>query len=227
MYWSAALAACSCAMAGAFAPGYEAAARLGGLPSAPAAAGLLRTSARAKSLRNKLALSRVTGEEDERGGGKGARATPCVRICRYKRDFYGGIVCIGCFREAHEIAHWNTFSGKDPLHPALPRSACLDPMCARHHPQIKSVHGHTQTQTIEDRCLSSNLTTLSLTTQNYLPYHLLLRSGPQLSHMSRARDILKCRSGNYRLGGDATAKKMLSVVLKHQNLGSHLCLPST
>lgn len=155
----AALAACSCAMAGAFAPGYEAAARLGRLPSAPAAAGLLRTSAPAKSLRNKLALGGVKGEEEDKGGGQGARATPCVRICRYKRDFYDGLVCIGCFRETHEIAHWSTFSGKDPLHRALPRSACLDPMSTRLHPQIKSLHGHRQTQTIGERCLSSSLST--------------------------------------------------------------------
>ena len=32
--------------------------------------------------------------------------TPCVRICRYSRDFYDGQVCIGCFREAFDIAQW-------------------------------------------------------------------------------------------------------------------------
>ena len=32
--------------------------------------------------------------------------TPCIRICRYNRDFYNGQVCIGCFREAFEIAEW-------------------------------------------------------------------------------------------------------------------------
>ena len=32
--------------------------------------------------------------------------TPCVRICRYNRNFYDGQVCIGCFRETFDIAQW-------------------------------------------------------------------------------------------------------------------------
>ena len=36
--------------------------------------------------------------------------TPCTRICRYNRDCYGGKVCIGCFRETHEIASWSGMS---------------------------------------------------------------------------------------------------------------------
>jgi glyoxylase I family protein len=36
--------------------------------------------------------------------------TPCTRICRYNADFYGGQVCIGCFREGLEIGTWSSMS---------------------------------------------------------------------------------------------------------------------
>jgi predicted Fe-S protein YdhL (DUF1289 family) len=36
--------------------------------------------------------------------------TPCTRICRYNADFYGGQVCIGCFREGFEIGAWSSMS---------------------------------------------------------------------------------------------------------------------
>jgi glyoxylase I family protein len=36
--------------------------------------------------------------------------TPCTRICRYNADFYGGQVCIGCFREGFEIGTWSSMS---------------------------------------------------------------------------------------------------------------------
>ena len=36
--------------------------------------------------------------------------TPCTRICRYNADFYGGQVCIGCFREGFEIGSWSSMS---------------------------------------------------------------------------------------------------------------------
>ena len=36
--------------------------------------------------------------------------TPCTRICRYKSDFYDGLVCIGCFRDSYDIRHWSNLS---------------------------------------------------------------------------------------------------------------------
>lgn len=33
-------------------------------------------------------------------------SSPCNRICRYNSAFYEGLVCIGCFREVHEITTW-------------------------------------------------------------------------------------------------------------------------
>ncbi|KAL3930281.1 MAG: hypothetical protein SGBAC_011831 [Bacillariaceae sp.] len=36
--------------------------------------------------------------------------TPCTRICRYNADFFGGQVCIGCYREPYEIGTWASMS---------------------------------------------------------------------------------------------------------------------
>lgn len=41
------------------------------------------------------------------------RPTPCVRICRYNASFFNGQVCIGCFRETHEISNWCTMNAKE------------------------------------------------------------------------------------------------------------------
>jgi predicted Fe-S protein YdhL (DUF1289 family) len=43
-------------------------------------------------------------------GEEGARSNPCVRICRYKKDVADSQVCIGCFRDAYEIANWSKMS---------------------------------------------------------------------------------------------------------------------
>ena len=97
------------------------------------------------------ALARGDGVEGE---AKAAR-TPCVRICRYKQDFFDGQVCIGtaptpassthqpsrarssecvantagCFRDTHEIASWQRLSGARALSlsfpPSLPPSLSL------------------------------------------------------------------------------------------------------
>ncbi|OEU21519.1 hypothetical protein FRACYDRAFT_235146 [Fragilariopsis cylindrus CCMP1102] len=40
-------------------------------------------------------------------------ATPCTRICRYNINCYDGNVCIGCFRDTHDISHWSCFSSKE------------------------------------------------------------------------------------------------------------------
>lgn len=32
--------------------------------------------------------------------------SPCVKICKYDSKFMDGMVCIGCFREQHEITNW-------------------------------------------------------------------------------------------------------------------------
>ena len=42
--------------------------------------------------------------------------SPCVRICRYNADFYGGAVCIGCFRETFEIGSWSSFTDQQKLY---------------------------------------------------------------------------------------------------------------
>lgn len=42
--------------------------------------------------------------------------TPCVRICRYNGDFYGGNVCIGCFRDDFDIRNWETFDDTEKLY---------------------------------------------------------------------------------------------------------------
>jgi len=49
-------------------------------------------------------------------------ATPCNRICRYNSSFYGGKVCIGCFREAYEIEMWQSMT------PAQKSMTLLDAM---------------------------------------------------------------------------------------------------
>ena len=42
-----------------------------------------------------------------------AAADPCNRICRYKRDFFDGQVCIGCFREISEIRSYGSMSARE------------------------------------------------------------------------------------------------------------------
>jgi len=42
--------------------------------------------------------------------------TPCVRICRYNSDFYGGALCIGCFRETFEIGNWASFTEEEKIY---------------------------------------------------------------------------------------------------------------
>jgi len=39
--------------------------------------------------------------------------SPCVKICKYDDNFMNGIVCIGCFREQHEITNWLRMSEKE------------------------------------------------------------------------------------------------------------------
>ena len=42
-------------------------------------------------------------------------STPCNRICRYNEQFYDGEVCVGCFRDSHEIANWGIFSSTEKM----------------------------------------------------------------------------------------------------------------
>ena len=42
-------------------------------------------------------------------------STPCTRICRYNKSFYDGQVCIGCFRDSHEISTWASLSQTEKL----------------------------------------------------------------------------------------------------------------
>ena len=37
----------------------------------------------------------------------------CVSICKYDPNFLNGQVCIGCFREQHEIINWHKMSIKE------------------------------------------------------------------------------------------------------------------
>ncbi|MAE37829.1 MAG: DUF1289 domain-containing protein [Pelagibacteraceae bacterium] len=39
--------------------------------------------------------------------------SPCVKICKYDDNFMNGMVCIGCFREQHEITNWLRMSEKE------------------------------------------------------------------------------------------------------------------
>ena len=39
--------------------------------------------------------------------------SPCVKICKYKKDFMEGNVCIGCFREQFEITNWVKMSNSE------------------------------------------------------------------------------------------------------------------
>ena len=41
--------------------------------------------------------------------------SPCVKICKYKKDFMDGNVCIGCFREQFEITNWVKMSNSEKL----------------------------------------------------------------------------------------------------------------
>lgn len=41
--------------------------------------------------------------------------TPCTRICRYNADCYDGKVCIGCFRDTHDIAQWSSMSAAEKM----------------------------------------------------------------------------------------------------------------
>lgn len=42
--------------------------------------------------------------------------TPCTRICRYNADFFDGNICIGCFRDVHEISNWSSMSPKSKIY---------------------------------------------------------------------------------------------------------------
>ena len=41
--------------------------------------------------------------------------SPCVKICKYKKDFMAGKVCIGCFREQFEITNWVKMNNSEKL----------------------------------------------------------------------------------------------------------------
>ena len=37
-------------------------------------------------------------------------SSPCVKGCKYDKNFMDGMVCIGCFREQYEITSWTSMS---------------------------------------------------------------------------------------------------------------------
>jgi predicted Fe-S protein YdhL (DUF1289 family) len=41
------------------------------------------------------------------------KPTPCNRICRYNSNFFDGEVCIGCFRDSHEISNWVSMTSQE------------------------------------------------------------------------------------------------------------------
>lgn len=41
--------------------------------------------------------------------------TPCTWICRYNGNCYDGKVCIGCFRDTHDIAQWSSMSPSEKM----------------------------------------------------------------------------------------------------------------
>jgi predicted Fe-S protein YdhL (DUF1289 family) len=55
------------------------------------------------------------GSNAENGHSSGVvvPASPCIRICRYNPAFYGGRVCIGCFRETYEIGNWQSMTARE------------------------------------------------------------------------------------------------------------------
>jgi len=42
-------------------------------------------------------------------------SSPCIKICKYKKDFMAGKVCIGCFREQFEITNWVKMNNSEKL----------------------------------------------------------------------------------------------------------------
>eukprot|EP00979_Chaetoceros_neogracilis_P011017 scaffold2653_cov242-Chaetoceros_neogracile.AAC.3 len=57
-----------------------------------------------QSERNALATS---------GSQSQVKPTPCNRICRYNSNFFDGEVCIGCFRDTHEISNWVSMTSSE------------------------------------------------------------------------------------------------------------------
>ena len=37
-------------------------------------------------------------------------SSPCVKVCKYDKNFMDGMVCVGCFREQYEITSWTSMS---------------------------------------------------------------------------------------------------------------------
>ena len=42
-------------------------------------------------------------------------SSPCIKICKYKKDFMAGKVCIGCFRGQFEISNWVKMNNSEKL----------------------------------------------------------------------------------------------------------------
>mmetsp|Transcript_8334 Transcript_8334/g.12834 ORF Transcript_8334/g.12834 Transcript_8334/m.12834 type:complete len:493 (+) Transcript_8334:175-1653(+) len=43
------------------------------------------------------------------------KPTPCIRICRYNKEFFDGKVCIGCFRDTYEISSWSKLTDQEKV----------------------------------------------------------------------------------------------------------------
>jgi len=37
----------------------------------------------------------------------------CVSICKYNPNLFNGRVCVGCFREQHEIRNWHKMTEEE------------------------------------------------------------------------------------------------------------------
>ena len=57
-----------------------------------------------------LKKDEVRFQQEERHQQSPPPPTPCTRICRYNVNCYECKVCIGCFRDTHDITQWSSMS---------------------------------------------------------------------------------------------------------------------
>ena len=75
----------------------------------------LSTTTTPKSTLSQQEEKTKKGQQEERQQQTLPPPTPCTRICRYNSNCYDGKVCIGCFRDTHDIAHWSGMSHAEKM----------------------------------------------------------------------------------------------------------------
>lgn len=66
--------------------------------------------------------------DDDKDDDDNVPLTPCNRVCRYNAECFDGRVCVGCFREAHEIGAWSSMTDRERyycLADAADRTECV------------------------------------------------------------------------------------------------------